>query len=79
MKYFHIPTFLISFCIGLFFVYITAPKMQTIYVYPTPENTNKILYKDDSNICFKLTPKEVPCKEKNSNYPLQSFIEEVTN
>jgi len=79
MKYFHIPTFLISFSLGLFFVYISAPKMQTIYVYPTPENTNKILYKDDSNLCFKLTHKEVPCNEKKSKYPLQGFIEEVTN
>ena len=79
MKYFHISTFLFSFFIGLFFVYITTPKMQTIYVYPTPENSEKILYKDDSNTCFKLTPQEVSCNKKTSNYPLQSFIENVGN
>lgn len=79
MKYFHFLTFLIGFFIGLFFVYISSPKLQTIYVYPTPENTKKILYKDDTDTCFKLTPKEVPCNNKKSNYPLQSFIERVSN
>ena len=43
MKYIDIPTFIIAFAIGLFFVYVSAPKKQTIFVYPTPDNHKDIL------------------------------------
>ena len=76
MKYLHVPTFIISFAIGIFFVYIYAPKYQTIYVYPNVENTNKILYKDSVGTCFKLKPNPVQCSNKKNNYPMQSFIKQ---
>ena len=77
MKYLHVPTFIISFAIGLFFVYITNPKYQTIYVYPNIENTEKIQYKDSAGTCFKLKPKQVQCSKKKNNYPMQSLIKQT--
>lgn len=55
------PAFLISLVIGLFIVYVFNPTPNVIYVYPTPENINKIQYKDYANNCYEFTSKEVKC------------------
>ena len=53
--------FSISLFIGLFFVYIYAPKPQIIMKYPTIQNADKLKYIDESNTCYKYVPKEVNC------------------
>jgi hypothetical protein len=65
-KYINFPIFLISFCIGVFFVYITMPDMRKIYVYPTPENVAILQYKDNTNSCFEFKQKEVACPRDES-------------
>jgi hypothetical protein len=35
--------------------------MNTIYVYPTPENIDKILYKDKADQCFQFQAQEIKC------------------
>lgn len=65
-KYINFPIFLISFCIGIFFVYITMPDMRKIYVYPTPENVAILQYKDNTDSCFEFTQKEVACPRDES-------------
>jgi len=74
MQYISIPVFLVSFAIGIFFVYILGPEIKTIYVYPTPENVDKILFKDKADNCFKFIEEEVECpRDKNliSSIPVQ--------
>ena len=69
-----IPVFLISLSIGIFFVYIFGSDRKVIYVYPTPENVNKILYKDKADNCFTLESKQVKCptdSSKITNIPVQ--------
>jgi hypothetical protein len=58
--------FLISFAIGLFLVYIYGPEMKTIYIYPSPENVDKIIFKDDADNCFQFDPYEVECPKNIS-------------
>ena len=58
MKYIDVPTFIIAFAIGLFFVYVSTPKKQIIFVYPTPDNHKDIMYKDRSGMCFSFKPVE---------------------
>ena len=57
-KYISIPIFIMSLAIGIFIVYMTTDETRTIYIYPTPENVELMLYKDKadqsilSGICF---------------------------
>ena len=61
-----IPIFLISLFIGIFFVYIFGSDKKVIYVYPTPDNINRILYKDKADNCFYFDEKEVECPKDES-------------
>jgi hypothetical protein len=74
-NYISLPVFLISFAIGLFFVYILGPEIKTIYIYPTPENVDKILFKDKADNCFSFAEQVVDCpKDKTliSTIPIQA-------
>jgi hypothetical protein len=66
---------MISFAIGLFFVYIYGAEMKKIYVYPTPENVDKIIFKDITDGCFSFEPYEVACPKNDyliSKIPFQN-------
>jgi hypothetical protein len=74
-NYISFPTFLISFAIGLFFTYILGPEIKTIFIYPSPENVDKILFKDKADNCFYFDQNEVKCPSNNSlisKIPIQS-------
>ena len=73
-NYISLPIFLISFTLGLFFIYILGPESKKIYVYPTPETINKVLFKDKANNCFYFEEEVVECPSdvsKISTIPIQ--------
>jgi hypothetical protein len=70
-KYISLPVFLISFAIGLFFIYIIGPEVKTIYVYPSPQNYINTQYKDKSNQCFEFEPIESKCPINPKTVPIQ--------
>ena len=75
LNYISIPAFLVSFAIGLFFIYILGPDMKTILIYPSPENVDKILFKDKADNCFYFHETEVKCPTDESlisSIPVQS-------
>ena len=75
LSFIDIPTFLTSLSVGLFIVYITAPKPEVIFVYPNPDNEEKILYKDRSGMCHRFKSKQVKCPNNKSlirKYPIQA-------
>jgi len=73
--YISLPIFIISLAVGLFFVYIMGPEMKTVYIYPSPENVDKVLFKDKADNCFYFKPIEIKCptdKSKITNIPIQA-------
>ena len=75
LNYISIPIFLVSFAIGLFFIYILGPEMKTVYIYPSPENVEKILFRDKAENCFYFEQEIVKCpKDENiiSKIPIQA-------
>ena len=74
LNYLSLPAFLISFAIGIFFIYILGPDMKDILIYPSPENVDKVLFKDNADNCFFYKQTEVKCpqdKSKISSVPIQ--------
>ena len=57
-------SFLMSFAIGIFIVYILKPAPIVIMKYPNLENAGKLIYKDRNGSCFVYETKEVDC-DKN--------------
>ena len=49
LNYISFPVFIISFAIGLFFVYVLGPRMKKILIYPSPENVDRVLFKDNAD------------------------------
>lgn len=75
LNYISLPIFLISFAIGLFFIYALGPEMKTIYIYPSPESVDKVLFKDKADNCFYFEQEIVECpKDENliSKIPIQA-------
>jgi hypothetical protein len=75
LNYISLPVFLVSFAVGLFFVYILGPEMKKIYVYPSPETVDKVLFKDKADNCFYFKEEVVECpsdKSKISTIPIQT-------
>lgn len=74
-KYISFPVFLITLALGLFYVYVTGPKPNIIYVYPTPDNVSKIQYKDKADNCYVFKHEEVKCPKlpnEISRIPVQN-------
>ena len=64
--------FLISLCIGIFFVYILSYQPQIIMRFPTPDNEDTITYKDKNNVCYKYKSEKVACSIGTKDIILQS-------
>jgi len=66
LDYISLPVFLISLAIGLFVVYILGAEETIVYIYPTPKNVHKMLFKDKTDECFKYIYKKVDCPTDES-------------
>ena len=60
-KFIDFKVFIMSLALGLFLVYIYQPDATVIYVYPTPDNVDKIQFKDKVDNCYKFQSMEISC------------------
>ena len=66
---------MVSFAVGLFIIYVLGPEMKKIYIYPSPENIDKVLFKDKADNCFHFDERIVDCPKDEtliSKIPIQS-------
>ena len=76
-KYINFKLFIVSLAIGLLGVYLYKPDPTLVYVYPTPNNVNKLQLKDNANNCFKFNTIQTTCpsdKSKIQNIPVQKKV-----
>ena len=62
----NIYTFIISFAIGIFFAYVLGPDKKTVFVYPTPETVDNVLFQDATDNCFRYEEQSVDCPKDDS-------------
>ena len=73
-KFINIRVFLISLVIGTLFVYLSTPLPNIVYVYPTPDNLNKVEYVDKADNCFQFKGVTTDCalnKDNIKEIPIQ--------
>lgn len=61
LNYISFPIFIVSLALGFLFVYLWGPETKIVLIYPSPENVEKVLFKDKADNCFYFTPVEVEC------------------
>ena len=75
LKYISLPVFIVSLITGLLYIYFIENEQKTVYVYPSPENIDKVLFKDKADNCFYFNQEEVKCpkdESKISTIPIQA-------
>ena len=59
LKYIDLKIFLVSFCVGMFCIYISGNDLKVVYVYPQPGKPAQ--YKDKAGQCYDYIANEVTC------------------
>jgi len=67
---FNYMAFIIGFTIGILYVYLSTPKPRIITKYPTPYNSDKNIYKNENEICYKYDVEEVKCDKNAISQPI---------
>ena len=65
-KYINVPAFIISFLIGIIFVFLASPQNKIVHVYPTPDNADKIEYIDHAKNCYAFRSQKIDCPSDSS-------------
>ena len=71
LKFINARYFLISFFVGLLFMYISESDTNYITVYPTKDNKDKFQFEDQGKNCFTLESAQVECSSVAQEIPLQ--------
>jgi hypothetical protein len=61
MKYISVPVFILSFIVGMVYIYMSSVPTRSILIYPTVDNSHKFQYVDKAENCFVFDAKEENC------------------
>jgi hypothetical protein len=64
--YIHPVIFIISFIIGLLFIYMSPVEYKTVLIEPTYDNLDKYQYIDSNDQCYQLVANLVDFKSSNN-------------
>lgn len=68
---FNVPVFIIAFALAFLYVYLFGPQRKTILKYPTPYNSNKLIYHNSSGDCYMYKAEKVTCPNDPNEITLQ--------
>ena len=71
--------FMLSFSIGLFISYITAPQPEIVLKFPSPTNAGKVIYKDKAGQCYAYKAETADCPEAKKHMKPQPILEDFLN
>lgn len=70
-KYINPKVFLLAFFVGIIIVFVTAPRHDIVYKFPSPDNAGRFVYKDDTTgSCYKYFAKQVECDHTAMEQPI---------
>jgi len=76
-QYIKLKAFIISFAIGILYVYLVQPKKELVYRFPNPNNIDKTIYTDKNETCYKYEVEEKNCEQlDNSQIQSQPIVED---
>ena len=54
--------FLVSFAVGIFWVYVMTPPPELVVKFPSPYNAGLVMYKDKAENCYKYNAEKINCE-----------------
>lgn len=70
LYFFNFRAFIISFAIGIFFVYVFQPPKRIVYKFPNPESAKRDIYQDANGTCYKIEAAETRCNNSAKYQPI---------
>ena len=67
--------FFAAFAVGLLVCYIITPPPEVVVKFPSPFNSNQVLYHDKTDGCFMIGADKVPCPRDRSIIKPQPIAE----
>ena len=81
-EYIKAEYFIISFAIGILYVYLVQPPKEVVYRFPNPNNVNNLVYTDKNDNCYKYKLEEkiaVMLKEDIKSQPIVEDFKKIKN
>jgi hypothetical protein len=68
--------FVLSFSVGMLFIYITTPEPRVVLKFPSPYNAGDVTYRDKSNSCYRYKADKTSCPMDKSVIKPQPIVED---